>query len=150
MQFKREFINGLLIFAGIAVYFLIMELAGLSNNFYLRILNVFIVIWGVNRNIKGNVDAGVRGYFTNFLGGFIASMIGAVISIVGLYIYIVIRGGQSYLANFAQTFIFGGGELTLNYFSIALLLESVAASLMVTFSLMQYWKDKVEVINKID
>ncbi len=150
MQFKREFLNGFLIFLGIAIYFIILEIAGLSDVFYLRLLNVAIVVWGVNRTIKGNVEAGVRGYFTNFIGALMTSMIGAVLSIASLLLYIEIRGGEEYLKNLAENFIFGGGEVTIQQYCIGLLFESAAASLAVSFSLMQYWKDKVEVINKVD
>ena len=150
MQFKREFLNGFLIFLGIGLYFILLELAGLSDLFYMRILNVAIVVWGVNRTIKGNHDAGVRGYFTNFLGAIMTSMIGAVLSIIALMIYIHFQGGEAYLKNLAENFIFGGGELTIQQYCIGLLFESTAASLAVSFSLMQYWKDKVEVINKVD
>ena len=150
MQFKREFLNGFLIFLGIGIYFIILEMAGLSNIFYLRLLNVAIVVWGVNRKIKGNVEAGVRGYFTYFIAAVMTSMIGAILSIACLLLYIEIKGGEEYLKNLAENFIFGGGEVTIQQYCIGLLFESAAASLAVSFSLMQYWKDKVEVINKVD
>ena len=107
MQFKREFLNGFLIFLGIGIYFVILEIAGLSDVFYLRLVNVAIVVWGVNRTIKGNVEAGVRGYFTNFIGAIMTSMIGAILSIASLLLYIEIRGGEEYLKNLAENFIFG-------------------------------------------
>ncbi|HLT75730.1 MAG TPA: hypothetical protein VKZ68_11605 [Ohtaekwangia sp.] len=150
MRFKREFANGFIIFLGIGIYFLILEFAGLSDEFYLRILNVFIVIYGVNRTIKGNYFDGVRGYFTHLLAAIMTSMIGALLSIASLMAYIHFNGGEAYLKNLAESFIFGGGELTIYRYCIALLFESVAASLAVSFCLMQYWKDKVEVINRVD
>lgn len=150
MKFKREITNGILIFLGIGIYFLILDLLGFSHIFYLRIFNVFIVIYGVNRTIKGNHEAGVRGYFPNFLGAIITSMIGAFLSIAALLIYIEFKGGETYLKNLADSFVFGGGELTIQQYCIGLLFESTAASLAVSFCLMQYWKDKVEIINKVD
>lgn len=150
MRFKRELANGFLIFLGIGIYFFLLELTGLSDEFYLRILNVFIVIYGVNRTIKGNYLDGVRGYFTHLTAAIMTSMIGALLSIVALMIYIQVQGGERYLKNLAESFIFGGGELTVYRYCIALLFESVAASLAVSFCLMQYWKDKVEVINRVD
>ncbi len=150
MRFKREFANGFIIFIGLGIYFLLLELTGLSDEFYLRIFNVFIVIYGVNRTIKGNHAEGVRGYFTHLIAAIMTSMIGAVLSIACLLIYIHFNGGEAYLKNLAESFIFGGGELTIYRYCIALLFESVAASLAVSFCLMQYWKDKVEVINRVD
>lgn len=150
MRFKREFANGFIIFLGLGIYFFILEIAGLSDEFYLRLLNVFIVIYGVNRTIKGNYIEGVRGYFTHLLAAIMTSMIGALLSITFLMVYIQFNGGESYIKNLSETFIFGGGELTVERYCIALLFESVAASLAVSFCLMQYWKDKVEIINRVD
>ena len=150
MKFKRELINGIIIFLGIGVYFLLLELLKLSHIFPLRILNILIVAYGVNRTIKANQADGIRGYNTNFISAVVTSMIGAVLSIACLLAYIEFKGGEVYLKNLAENFIFGGGELTIQQYCIGLLFESTAASLIVSFCLMQYWKDKVEVINKVD
>ena len=150
LKFKREILNGIFIFVGIGVYFLVLDFAGLSDEFYLRILNLFIVAYFVNCTIKGNHADGVRGYFTNLIAAIATSMIGAVLSIATLLIYIHFNGGEEYLKNLADSFIFGGGELTIHQYCIGLLFESTAASLAVSFCLMQYWKDKVEIINETD
>lgn len=148
MKLKRELINGFIIFIGIGIYFLIMEALGLSDEFYLRIFNLAIVAFGVNLTIKQNHRDGIRGYNTNLQSGIITSMIGALLSIGSLYFYIRFRGGYEYLQNLSKGFLFGGGELNTAYYSIGLLFESVASSVIITFCLMQYWKNKVEVINK--
>jgi len=151
MKFTREITNGFIIFAGIAIYFAIMELLGLSDVFILRIFNVFIIAYGINRTISANIHDGIRGYFRNFISGFITSMIGAILSIVSLLIYIEIRGGEEFLKHLSEAFLIGGGDVDSSTYVIALLLlESSAASLVATFVLMQYWKDKAEVINKVD
>ena len=150
MKFKREIINGFIIFAGIGAYFLLMEALHLSHIFYLRLFNVLFVIYGVNRDIKGNIAAGVRGYNTNFMAAFITSMIGAALSIAALLIYIYARGGSEYLYDTPYRYIFGGGTTSVNYFCLGLSLEAFAASLAVSFVLMQFYKSKVEVINKVD
>jgi hypothetical protein len=150
MKFKRELINGILIFALMAIYFLIIEMLKLSHLFYLRIFNIVFVIYGVNRTIKGNHDVGVRGYFTNLMGAVMTSMIGAALSIIGLLIYLKSRGGADYLNEHPGRYIFGSETTSVEYFCIGLFFEAAAASLAVSFCLMQYWKDKVEVINKVD
>lgn len=151
MKYTREITNGFIIFIGIGIYFALMELLGLSDVYMLRMLNILIVGYGVNRTIKSNIHDGVRGYFTNFISGFITSMIGAILSIASLLIYIKIRGGQEFLENLSSAFLIGGGDVNVYTYTIALLtLESSAASLITSFVLMQYWKDKAEVINKID
>ena len=150
MKFTRELINGFIIFAGIGLYFILLELLGFSDVFFLRIFNILFVIYGVNRTIKANKEDGIRGYNRNLLSAIITSMIGAALSIASLLTYIYFKGGEPYLKQLSENFIFGGGDLTIQQYCIGLLFESTAASLIVSFCLMQYWKDKVEVINRVD
>lgn len=148
MKLSREFANGCIIFLGIGIYFLVLEYLGLADVFYLRVLNLFIVAFGINRTIQMNQRDGIRGYNRHLLSAIITSMIGAVLSIASLLAYIQFRGGQEYLETLSKGFLFGGGELTIHYYCIGLLFESIASSIIISFCLMQYWKDKVEVINK--
>ncbi len=151
MKFTKELTNGFIIFLGIGIYFIIMELLGLSDVFILRLLNIFIVAYGVNRTLQSNFKENIRGYFRNFLSAVITSMIGAILSIAALLIYIEFRGGEEFLKTLSQSFLIGGGDVDSYTYAISLLLfESTAASLIVAFCLMQYWKDKMEVINKVD
>ncbi len=150
MKYSRELINGFIIFLGIGVYFLIIQYLGLSHLFLLRIFNIVFVIFGVNRSLQQNYADGIGGYNTNLLSAVLTSMIGAILSVGSLLFFIQINGGQEYMKNLSNSFIFGGGQLTIQQYCIGLLFESSAASLMVSFCLMQYWKNKVEVINKVD
>jgi len=150
MNVQRVFINGFIIFLGIGIYFLIMDFLGLSHHFYLRVLNLFIVIYGVNRTISQNRASGIMGYNTNLVSAIVTSMIGAILSIASLLTYIYIKGGEEYLKTLSEGFLFGGGELSIYQYCIGLLFESAATSLIVSFCLMQYWKSKVETINKVD
>ena len=148
MKLSRVITNGVLVFLGIGIYFLLMELLGLSNQPFLRILNIVFVVFGVNRTIRQNAKEGVRGYNTNFLSAILTSMIGAILSIAVLLIYINYSGGEVHLEKLSHGFMFGGGKPSIPQYCFGLLLESAAASLIVSFTLMQYWKDKIEVINK--
>ncbi|MFY0483111.1 hypothetical protein ACI6PS_10925 [Flavobacterium sp. PLA-1-15] len=150
MKLSREFTNGFIIFVGIGIYFLILEYLGLANEFYLRVLNLFIVAFGVNRTIQMNVRDGIRGYNRNLLSAIATSMIGAILSIASLLGYIYYRGGEAYLETLSKGFLFGGGDPNIYYYCIGLLFESIASSIIISFCLMQYWKDKVEVINKVN
>ena len=69
MKFTRELTNGIIIFLGIGIYFLILDFLKLSDLFILRIFNILIVAYGVNRSIKSNQAEGIRGYYTNFISG---------------------------------------------------------------------------------
>ena len=56
MKIAQEILNGFLMFLGIGTYFLLMEVLGLSNNYILRIFNVLIVIYFLNKTIKFNIE----------------------------------------------------------------------------------------------
>lgn len=150
MKWKRELLNGFIIFLGIGIYFFIIDMAGLADEFYLRIFNLFIVAFGVNLTLKQNNREGIRGYFKNLTSGIVTSMIGAILSVGSLYFYIEYRGGEEYLQSLSEGFLFGGGHLNSAYYTVGLLFESIASSVIISFVLMQYWKNKVEVINKVD
>lgn len=150
MKLYRELQNGIIIFLAIGIYFLLMEALGLSDRPYLRVMNLFIVIFGVNRTLKANFKENVNGYFKNLMSGFITAMTGSLIGIIALMIYINYKGGEAYLKMLSSDFLFGGGNPSIPQYCIGLLFESAAASMIICFCLMQYWKTKVEKINKVD
>ncbi len=142
MKYSRELTNGFFIFLGISVYFLIIELLGLSHVFLLRVFNAVFVIAGVYLTLHQNFKDNIKGYFTNLKSAILTSLFGAVLSVATLLAYIYYNGGEVFLKTLANGFIFGGGELSIYQYAIGLFFESVAASLMVSFILMQYWKGK--------
>jgi len=150
MNFSRIFINGLIIFVCIAAFFMLMEVLHLSDQVYLRLLNFVFVIWGINRTIKSNYKDHTDGYFSNLASGILTGIVSLVLGLIGLVIYVQVQGQEAYLKTFAESYIFGGGDPSVYQFCIGLALEGVAASVIVSFALMQYWKDKVEKINKVD
>lgn len=150
MKVSRILINGLIIFIGIAAFFLIMEAAGLKDQIYLRLVNFVFVIWGVNATIKGNFKDHIDGYFTNLMAGMLTALVSLALGIISFILYAEYKGGTDYLQNFPHSYIFGGGEPEIGEFSFGLFLEGLAASMIVAFTLMQFWKDKVEKINEVD
>lgn len=142
MHLSREWNNGILIFIGIGVYFLLMELLGLSDIFILRMLNILIVIYFVNKTIKSNYIDGKIAYLDNIISGTVTSLIGVVLSVAALLGYISLKGGDAYLSKLSQNFLFGGGDPSMYQFCIGLLFEGIASSVIITFTIMQYWKDR--------
>lgn len=142
MNISKELNNGILIFISIGIYFLLMELLGLSDVFLLRLLNIFIVVYFINKTIKSNYREGKAEYLENVISGSLTSLTGVALSVAGLLAYISMKGGNNYLANLSKNFLFGGGEPTMYQYCIGLLFEGVASSIIITFTLMQYWKDR--------
>ncbi|OAZ03810.1 hypothetical protein [Flavobacterium succinicans] len=142
MKLSREFQNGFLIFVGIAIYFLVMNSIGLSDVFYLRLFNTFFVLYGVNRSIMMNVHDGEVLLANNAKSAMKTSIIGVFLSIIGLIIYSYLQGGDEYVQSLSKTFLFGGNPSVMTY-SICLLFEGIASSVVVTMLLLLYWNNRM-------
>lgn len=142
MQISKELYNGFLIFLGIGIYFLTMDFLGLSHIFFLRMLNILIVIFFLNKTIKANFLKGKVDYLENLVSLTLTSLFGVILSVAGLLMYISAQGGDLYLAKLSQNFLFGGGSPSIYQYCIALLFEGIASSIIISFTLMQYWKDR--------
>ena len=140
MKLSKELVNGFLIFIGISVFFLAMELFGLANNFYLKIFNVVFVFFGVNRTIKQNIAEGRNRYIKNLISAALTAFIGVVLSIIGLISYIYINGGDAYIANLSKEFLFGSASI--NEYAIGSLFEGLASGMIVVFITLQIWRGK--------
>ncbi|WP_333599175.1 hypothetical protein [Flavobacterium sp.] len=141
MKLPKELANGIVIFAGIAIYFLIMEFFGLSKILYLRAFNAAFVFYGVSRTLKSNIKEGKSGYVSNLLSAGITAIIGVLLSVVGLLTYIYLRGGNQYIDNLSGEFLFGG-KPTANEYCIGVLFEGVASAVIMVFVAMQLWRNK--------
>lgn len=142
MKLSIEVKNGIIIFLGIGIFFLVLDLLGLSDQNYLRAFNAFIVMFGINRTIQTKYQNGERDYLQNLFLGFKTGVIGIILGIIALAIYIEIRGGTTYLAELSDTFFFAGKTSIIQYCSV-LLFEGIASCFIGSFVLMQYWKGAV-------
>jgi hypothetical protein len=141
MKVKKEIKNGFFIFISIGTYFLLMEFLGLSNLFYLRLFNVFFVLYAVNDTLRSRVAHGKTKFVPNALAALITSVLGVTLSVVGLLIYSYMRGGDAYIHNLSETFLFGGHP-SINMYCFTLFFEGIASSVIVTLLLMLYYNDK--------
>ncbi len=139
MKLQRELKNAIFIFLGIGIYFLAMDLLGFADIYYLRLLNIFIVLYFVNLTIHSNIKEGKNGYLQNVLAGAFTAILGVFLSIIGLYIYIIYKGGETYIHNLSDIFL-TGSKPSVTQYCIGLLFEGIASSIIATFILMQYWK----------
>ena len=142
MKISKEFQNGFLIFLGIAIYFLFMNLVGLSDVFYLRLFNTLIVLYGVNRTIMMNIHDGEVFLVNNAKSAMKTSLIGVFLSIIGLIIFSYLQGGDQYVQSLSKTFLFGGNPSVMTY-SICLLFEGIASTVVVTMLLLLYWNNRL-------
>jgi hypothetical protein len=142
MKISKEFQNGFLIFLGIAIYFLFMNLVDLSDVFYLRLFNTLFVLYGVNRTIIMNIHDGEVFLVNNAKSAMKTSLIGVFLSIIGLIIFSYLQGGDQYVQSLSKTFLFGGNPSVMTY-SICLLFEGIASTVVVTMLLLLYWNNRL-------
>lgn len=149
MKLSKEVTNGFIIFLGIGIYFILMDFLGLSKYYILRVFNILIIIYGLNRTIKSNLKEGKKGYLQNCLSSGLTGFIGITLGIIGLSIYVYyFRGGVTYLNTLSKAFLFGGNP-TLAEYCFGLFIEGIASVLIVVFINIQYWNTKnvFEVVN---
>src|SRR3970040_191385 len=138
MKLPKELYNGIIIFIGIGLYFMLMEILGLADLYYLRLFNVLFVFYGTNRTLKMNYREGKTIFVSNAVSALLTSLTGVFLSIVGLIAYSYIKGGDAYLQSLSKTFLFGGTPSIMTY-SISLLFEGIVSAVIVSFMLMLYW-----------
>lgn len=138
MKLPKELYNGIIIFIGIGLYFMLMEILGLADLYYLRLFNVLFVFYGTNRTLKMNYQEGKTVFVSNAVSALLTSLTGVFLSIVGLIAYSYIKGGDAYLQSLSKTFLFGGTPSIMTY-SISLLFEGIVSAVIVSFMLMLYW-----------
>ena len=138
MKAPKELINGLLIFLGIGLYFLIINALGFANISYLRLFNVLFIFYGVNKTIHMNISEGKTNFVSNATSAIFTSVIGISLCIIGLLIFSYANGGTSYIQSLSESFLFGG-KPSITTYCIGLFFEGIASSVIVTFMLMTYW-----------
>jgi hypothetical protein len=141
MKVKREIKNSFFIFITIGSYFLLMEFLKLSDVFYLRLFNVFFIIYAVNNTIQTRIKKGKTNFIRNAKAAMVTSVLGVFLSVLGLLIYSYIRGGDEYIKKLSETFLFGGHP-SINMYCFTLFFEGIASSVIVTLMLMLYYNDK--------
>lgn len=142
MKLPKELLNAIVIFAGIAIYFLVIDFLNLSDILWLRMFNILFVYYGVTRTLSANIAEGKTGYGANLLSATTTASLGVFLSIIGLITYIYIRGGDAYIDNFSEDLLFGG-KPTANQYCIGIFFEGMASALMVVFVSVQFWRRKM-------
>ena len=138
---KIVFINAVKIFIGIVLFFFIMKLLKLEHVTELRLLNFVFVFWGVNSAIKKNIlENKNSAYLQNLFLGFFTSFAAVIMTSISLAVYLFYID-PSFIEVLENSTLWGD-SLTPPLMSFAIMVEGVASSMICTFILMQYWKNK--------
>lgn len=132
--------HGIYSFVGIGIFFLLMKAFGLENVAFLRAFNLLIVLYFSNRlaRINAQEDTSDR-YLKSFASIFLANAITVVLSVFSFAIYVSFIDVE-FLSKFSGGLLFAK-HISLGQALASVVLEGMAGSLIVSYTLMQYWKD---------
>lgn len=143
MKLPKELVNGFIIVIGIGLYFLLMELIGLADNYLLRVFNVLFIFYGTNRTLQANFAEGKTTLSFNSASAFLTASIGVFLSVAALIAYSFFKGGEAYIGTLSKTFLFGGNPSIMTY-SISLLFEGIGSAVIVSFILLLLWDTRYQ------
>lgn len=141
---KRTIPYAILTGGALIAYFLLMKLFGLETNFFLRIFNLFIMIGGIfllyrNTFIRDGRENEQIGYVQGLLMGLQLTVISVAIFIVFLGIYIRFFD-PGFMEILESTGLWATSGLSPSAIVLGIMMEGVASGLIVSFTLMQYFK----------
>lgn len=142
MKLSKEIINGLIIASGITLLFVIINFVGLEKIGFLRVLNGFVVLYGIYRTQQMNANQGIYSIGDNLVSMIKTGVVGVVISTIGLAIYATYHGGQSYLETVSYGYLFGKNP-SVNEYCFGILIEGIASVMVITLILIQATKIKL-------
>lgn len=138
---KTEVRNGLLITLLLGIYFIALDIMGLSDIPYLRFGNALIVLFGINRTLRHNLEIGRDRYFDQFKSALSTSTYGILFSMVGLVLYVGLIVGEAHLQELSSPLFIRGESLGVVQYSISLLFEGLASGVLLSYISMQYYKN---------
>ena|SRR6218665_1055732 len=131
---------GIYSFVGIGIFFLLMKAFGLENVAFLRVFNLLIIFYFSNRLARINAQENTSDqYLKSFASLFLANAITVILSVFSFAIYVSFID-VDFLSRFEGGILFAK-HITLGQALASVVLEGMAGSLIVSYTLMQYWKD---------
>jgi hypothetical protein len=132
--------NAILIVLMIGGFFLLSKALGLESNPYLRFLNLIFVLVGIRQAVKTNVEVNnVTGYAKNAGVAFGTSIIGVLLSTLGVLIYIEFIDPE-FLSTMNNSFLIGG-DVSIFELLFTLVIEGIASSVVGSLIVMQFYKN---------
>ncbi len=134
--------NGVLAFAGIGLYFVAAELLGFSQSTPLRLLNFFILGFFVNRTILYGKKLN-KTFVVQFTNSLLTSITTVLLSTIALALYIHYWMEIEHIDSLSQPILnMGATKLSIFQFSFAIFTEGIASGVILSFGLMQFWKNR--------
>jgi hypothetical protein len=140
IMIKKGYVYGLGMGAALIAYFLLMKVFGLEANFYLRIFNFVILIGGVTLLLNSQVKKSPNTvtYFEGLGLGIRSTVTSVIVFIAFMAAYISLLDPE-FMAILQSSQIWGN-NLGLLEVTVAILIEGIASSFVISFGMMQYFK----------
>lgn len=127
-------------FVAIGIFFILTNLLGLGDISELRIMNLFIIIYFTSKLALNNIiDNEKISYVSNLSSLFAANMLTVVFSMIGLGLFVAIID-PNYVAKISNGILLAQAD-TLGKVIASLFIEGMAGAAVVSFGVMQYWKN---------
>lgn len=137
---KIIFKNAILIVLMIGGFFFLSKALGLEGNPYLRFVNLIFVLIGIRKAVKTNIETNnMTGYANNAGVAFGTSIIGVLLSTLGVLVYIEFINPE-FLSTMNNSFLIGG-DLSIYELLFTLVIEGIASSVVGSLIVMQFYKN---------
>ncbi len=129
-------------FLGIASFFLLMKLVGMENVAGLRVFNLVIVVYFMNRLARKNLMDDPDLNYVEGLGSLLlANVMTVIASVVGFVAYVRFFD-PDFLQHYKGAIFWLSSDMNLWHTVVSLFMEGMAGAIIISFTLMQYWKDQ--------
>lgn len=126
---------------GITAFFALVYYLGFGDVSELRLFNLIIVVYFTNRLIQKNTSTSNEvNYLENLGSAFLSNLICVLLCLIALIVFVnFVEVG--YLENINNDSIWAQVN-SLNDMLLVLFLEGMSSAAIISFSLMQYWKNE--------
>lgn len=139
---------GLILYFSYCGLFLIMKLFGLSEITELRFLNLLISFWISHKMAQQiRIDHEKLDYVNQLFSLLGANLLATALGSVSLIIYIV-GLDPSFIHSFEKEVLWGH-HLSVHQIFVAVFMEGMAGSMLVSFGVMQFWKNDKRIRRKV-
>lgn len=146
---SNTFRIGIYTFLAIVAFFFVIKMARLEQYTELRLFNIVIVLYFSNRLAYLNFIKRKNTNYLNNLGSvFAANLLNVVLCSISFFIYLN-WVDQEFIKVVENSFLLGH-DLSAFNISLALLIEGIASSAIVSFGVLQYWKNYKNEFVKMD
>ena len=139
---------GMRMFLWIGLFFVVVNLIGLGHISELRVVNLLIIIYFSSKLAKTNViDNDNISYLSNLGSVFAANILNTILSILGLLLYIQLIDPE-YVHRISEGVMLIPADSLMEVI-VSILFEGLAGAAVVSFGVMQYWKNYKRTRKKI-